>query len=175
MTQEIRQVLTIVCRVPLTNSDKFAYVNAYSFEEVTDAGPWHLKTNGYVQSNRHIFGGRYIMLHRFVMYLNRMLVDGLEVDHIDRDPLNNEITNLRMCTRSENEAWKPNRPHSSKYRGVNWNKGKWRATISTKGQQKHLGYFDREKEAARAYNKAHRELTNIREEFKRYNEISDSE
>ena len=174
---EVLQILTIVCKVPLTNNDKFAYVDAYLWESIMEAGPWHLRSDGYVQSKRRLFDGRQIRLHRFVMYLTGRLVDELDVDHIDRDPLNNNITNLRMCTRTENLSWQTNKPHSSKYRGVSWHKnsGKWQAKITTNGQHKHLGVFDNEKQAARAYNEARRESTNVRDEYKQYNEISDSE
>lgn len=45
---------------------------------------------------------------------------------------------------------------SSKYRGVTWNSvlGKWRARIQMKHNNKHLGHFDSEQEAARAWDRA---------------------
>jgi hypothetical protein len=45
---------------------------------------------------------------------------------------------------------------SSKYRGVNWHKGnnKWRAQIMNDGKQHHLGSFEDEEKAARAYDRA---------------------
>uniref|UniRef100_A0A7S3YSZ1 AP2/ERF domain-containing protein n=1 Tax=Lotharella globosa TaxID=91324 RepID=A0A7S3YSZ1_9EUKA len=48
----------------------------------------------------------------------------------------------------------PARKVTSKYIGVSYhsNRGKWQVKIRSNGKQKHLGYFDDEIEAARAYN-----------------------
>lgn len=47
---------------------------------------------------------------------------------------------------------------TSKYIGVSYhaNRGKWQVKIRSNGKQKHLGYFEDEEEAARAYNRAAR-------------------
>jgi hypothetical protein len=47
---------------------------------------------------------------------------------------------------------------SSIYKGVYFDKGKWRAKIKKDGKNYHLGYFEIEKEAAEAYNKKAIEL-----------------
>ncbi|KAK3287254.1 hypothetical protein CYMTET_5231 [Cymbomonas tetramitiformis] len=48
----------------------------------------------------------------------------------------------------------------SSYLGVSWHKAsrKWNAKIGINGSNKHLGYFDEEKRAAEAYDRASREL-----------------
>ena len=50
--------------------------------------------------------------------------------------------------------------HSSKYKGVTWNKDmrKWRTKICINSKVEHLGYFADEKEAAMAYDKAAKKL-----------------
>ena len=75
--------------------------------------------------------------------------DDLEVDHIDRCRSNNNISNLRMATHSENM-------HNRNGKGYHFHnqRGKWRAKITLDGKQKHLGYFDTEDEARQAYLKA---------------------
>ena len=49
---------------------------------------------------------------------------------------------------------------SSKYRGVTWNKShnQWKAEIKVAGKLEHLGYFDDEAEAARAFDTRAAEL-----------------
>ncbi|MEO8611310.1 MAG: HNH endonuclease [Chloroflexota bacterium] len=42
----------------------------------------------------------------------------------------------------------------SRYRGVCWVRGRWRAQISVKARDLHLGYFASEMDAAKAYDKA---------------------
>ena len=83
------------------------------------------------------------------------------IDHIDNDPLNNNIENLRETTRSQNLMnQKPRKNKSSKYKGVSWYKRDkiWQAQIKINKKQIHLGRFKLEKDAALAYNKAAIEL-----------------
>jgi hypothetical protein len=84
-----------------------------------------------------------------------------QVDHIDRDPLNNHISNLRWATSGENIRNKSSyKNSSSKYKGVSFDKrnGKWRAQLKINNQNKHLGYFHCEIEAALVYNKKAKEI-----------------
>ena len=73
------------------------------------------------------------------------------VDHIDNNPLNNNVNNLQLITTRENTS--KDRKGVSKYLGVYWNKQKqkWRAQIRIKGVSKHLGYFINEYEAHLSY------------------------
>lgn len=95
------------------------------------------------------------------------------VDHKDRNPLNNQKSNLRRCTYSGN-ACNRKALGASKYLGVSINrrtrKGKlinmgWCAKIKKNGKQKHLGVFNNEVDAAKAYNEAakvmHGEFANL--------------
>ena len=78
------------------------------------------------------------------------------LDHKDRDPANNAISNLRECTFSENHQNSTRSRGSSKYRGVSWCKkaNKWKAQIGANNKKVYLGYFDDELEAANAYREA---------------------
>jgi hypothetical protein len=78
---------------------------------------------------------------------------GLTVDHIDNNPLNNNINNLQVITKRENSS--KDRKGISKYTGVTFNKksNKWRSQIWINGKNKTLGSFNDELEAHRAYQK----------------------
>jgi len=80
-----------------------------------------------------------------------------EVDHEDRDGLNNQRHNLRPCTVSQNRWNAIKRSgRTSRFKGVYWNKkgGKWMARIFHLGRHHYLGMSDNEIEAARAYDDA---------------------
>ena len=77
------------------------------------------------------------------------------VDHINRNSLDNRTRNLRWVTPAQNSQNQKPRKHSSRYRGVSWDRGtrKWRATIAVKGKAKYLGIFADEQDAALAYDR----------------------
>lgn len=67
------------------------------------------------------------------------------IDHIDGNPSNNAINNLRDVGQDQNNKNKCIRKDScTKVTGVSWCKitNKWRAYISIKGKPVRLGYFD---------------------------------
>lgn len=93
------------------------------------------------------------------VYMHHLVLQVPRVDHKDHDGLNNTRLNLRAATSSQNSANTgkyTNKSYTSKYKGVCWVKGKkkWRANIFTGSRKAHIGYFEDEIEAARAYNAA---------------------
>jgi len=68
------------------------------------------------------------------------------IDHIDRNPLNNSIENLRVVTHSQNMC-------NQNCKGYTFIKarGKYKAQINVDGKNKHLGYFVSEDDARDAY------------------------
>jgi hypothetical protein len=89
-------------------------------------------------------------MHRLIM--NAPI--GYDVDHINHNGLDNRRCNLRVCTRTQNQANSKPRKKSSKYKGVSWSnsENKWRAFIRINGKGKTIGRFDSELDAAEAYN-----------------------
>ena len=80
----------------------------------------------------------------------------LGIDHINRQPWDNRISNLRLATPSENQRNRRVKAATSSYRGVSWNSvhRHWRAQIKVHGRITVLGNFRNEEEAARAYDAA---------------------
>jgi len=81
----------------------------------------------------------------------------MEVDHKDRNTLNNNVDNLRLgnsVLQKQNRGMHSN--NTSGVKGVHWykNGSKWVAQITVENKKKHLGYFATLKEAAEARNEA---------------------
>jgi hypothetical protein len=75
------------------------------------------------------------------------------IDHIDRNPANNRIENLREATHSQNHGNITKQSNNtSGYKGVSWNKGHKRWVVTFRG--KLLGRFTDVILAAEAYDKA---------------------
>jgi hypothetical protein len=81
------------------------------------------------------------------------------IDHINGNPLDNKLCNLREATRSQNGQNKIYAQGKNKYIGAYWHKAckKWFSRITVNGKSIHLGYFKTELEAHEAYIKAKRQ------------------
>ena len=78
----------------------------------------------------------------------------LFIDHIDGNPSNNRITNLRQATQQQNTYnMRKNSKNTSGFKGVHFHKGtnKWRAVASVNDYPKHIGLFETAEEASNAY------------------------
>jgi len=86
--------------------------------------------------------------------------DGMVVDHINHDAMDNRHANLRAATRAQNirNRKKFAKSSGSKYKGIYYRKKtrKWEVLITFERKRIFLGYFHSEIDAAHAYDEAAR-------------------
>ena len=97
--------------------------------------------------------GKWVLRHRLMGYIFKDLDINNpkdQIDHIDGNPLNNSLNNLRVVNQQQNQ-W--NHTHAKGYYWKKRNK-KWVAQISLNSKTINLGSYDSESEAHTAYLKA---------------------
>jgi hypothetical protein len=80
---------------------------------------------------------------------NGEIPNGMQIDHIDRNPLNNNVENLRLATQAQNQinSTKP-KNNTTGFKGVLATpSGKFQARLGYKGKKLYLGLFDTAEEA----------------------------
>lgn len=118
--------------------------------EEAELGRWYVR--------RSPARGENLYLHSAIA--KRMGIPGM-IDHRDRATLNNQRENLRSCTFTQNSRNMRKRAGTiSQFKGVcrTPHGTPWRAYIVVNYKQHHLGLFQQELEAARAYDAAARKL-----------------
>lgn len=137
-------------QIKLINSNKVTLVDDKDYKIVSKF-KWRLSGNGYV---KHVFyyvdangilKQKTIYLHRFIYSLhNSKIPKRLFVDHVDRNPLNNQLDNLRLATQRQNSrnnstpvtnnsGYRNVSKRISKYTrkdGTIWEKAYWLAEIN---------------------------------------------
>lgn len=147
-------------KLPLRDRD--GNVKAYAYISPQDGWAkqhrWHWKV-GYAA--RSVWDGE----RNSLVYLHRQIMgskpgDRMDVDHINRDKLDNRRSNLRVLSHRENQHNYPSLKGTSKYRGVSWRKDtlKWSAKVQVDGRTVHLGSYLDEEEAAQAALEGRRRL-----------------
>lgn len=138
--------------IPLTQG-LFTVVDDADFEALVQH-KWYARKSGrrfYAARRRPASGGCIIYVHRVILRCPA----GMQIDHKDGDGLNNTRENLRIVTCSENQRGRIRKPigKSSQFRGVCWQRRdkKWWAQIKHSGRTIHIGRFENEIDAARAY------------------------
>jgi hypothetical protein len=99
-----------------------------------------------------------IRMHRVIMEreLGRILEAWEKIDHKNGNGLDNRVDNLRIVNSKQNgqNQQLQGRSKTSQYKGVSFAKTKWRAYITIDGKLRHLGLFNSEEDAAKAYDQA---------------------
>ncbi len=139
-------------QIPLRDRD--GSIVAHTLIDEQDAAladfRWYLNGRGYAA---RWVRGRIITLHRVVMNAP----PGVEVDHINRNRLDNRRCNLRFADRGGNARnCSRNRKNTSGYKGVHkvGRKGRWGAAVVYEGGNHWLGIFGTAQEAAVTYDLA---------------------
>lgn len=129
--------------------------------------PWHVKIHKCRVVGLLIYAvgrpnGAYkqrLFLHRFI--LNKELTKDQLIDHIDRNTLNNQKSNLRIIDKQLNgfntKELRPN--NKSGYKGVSKLKnGKYRAYVNNMHKQISLGRYNTAEEAGEVAKKARQKI-----------------
>lgn len=137
--------------IPLSGADfPFALVDAEEYPRLIHFKWRIMVTCGLAYAMRSV-GGKSMLMHREIM----SAPSGLQVDHINRNGLDNRRSNLRLCSATENAG---NTTKSRKLRGASRFKGVHLTrdgTIAVCAKVR-LGTFPTEEAAARAYDDAAR-------------------
>lgn len=154
--------------IPLTQG-KVAIVDDEDYDELSKH-KWGYLNVGY--ASRYSHGGRALQAAVYMHVVIMGKVEGLEIDHVNGNKLDNRRENLRHLTHSQNMQNSIVKGGSSQYKGVCWDRSrsKWLASIYVYKKHVMLGRFTDEKDAARAYN-----IAALREygEFARTNYIEE--
>lgn len=148
----MKEIQLTQSKVALVDDLDYDYLSKYK---------WHY-AGGYARRTDRSSGKPITLwMHREIMNLGRWETDDVEIDHLDRDRLNNQSYNLRIVNHSENCKNRCKQKNkSSEFVGVHvyCDKPHYRATIKINGKQTFLGRFPFTKQgeidAAKAYDTA---------------------
>jgi hypothetical protein len=139
--------------IPLTQG-KVALIDDLDFELISEF-KWCTSKKGNVW---YALRGVKLGTNRWTTQHMHTLITGWNhVDHIDGNGLNNQRFNLRKSNQRLNNLNQHSNWGKSKYKGVCWlnREQKWHVRIRLpNGIRKHIGYFDDEELAAKAYDEA---------------------
>lgn len=115
------------------------------------------------------FRGKMYGAHRLIWEMAYGTIpDRMQIDHINRNPFDNRLANLRLATNTQNNRNKPKpRNNTSGFKGVSFEprRGVWVARITVGGRRIHIGAFSTPENASVAYKRAaekyHGEFANI--------------
>lgn len=158
----MKQIKLTQGQVAIIDDEDFDKINKYSWYARRARHGYYATANDIPWALNNI-----VHMHNIIM---GKAPNGLIVDHRDRDGLNNQKSDLRFSTPSQNGS---NRTPwgASKYLGVSKVKGRerWRSFIGVDRKNIYLGIFSTEESAALAYNEAAKKYKG---EFANLNDIN---
>ena len=152
--------------IPVKVQNKLASVPCYIDDEdyfVLKNKKWCLGGGGKVYAQTNVSNkileikNSCVLMHNIILWCPKKY----EIDHKDGEPLNNQKSNLRICTRSQNQMNKSkHKDNISGFKGVRKvkNKEKWTAQISKDKKIYYLGSFNSPEAASEAFKNAAMEM-----------------
>lgn len=114
-----------------------------------------LVTRRLAYAYRRISKTQTLLMHRAILRAASTQI----VDHVDFDGLNNRRDNLRLCTKTQNQAHSRHPIGTTGFRGVTLNKSaKTIRYVAQSAATGYIGSFDSAEDAAIAYDNIAREL-----------------
>ncbi|MBD3609370.1 MAG: hypothetical protein HUJ30_02370 [Gammaproteobacteria bacterium] len=143
--------------------ETYAFVDVEDYYPLLGNGRWHV---GVTRHGQYKFAARMAVkdssrkvekMHRVVLGVADLQL----VEHINGNTFDNRKSNLRPCNHADNQKniGTKKKKGTSKYKGVKYrpktnNSRPWQASIMANRKAMHLGYFEVEEDAARAYDRA---------------------
>lgn len=151
----MKKIILNTVKTTSVNYKKYsALVDDEDFERVSKHN-WYIYKAGNVYAATNIKYKAVNRRHRRLC-IHRLITGFKVTDHINGNGLDNRRSNLREVTVHQNTMNRRGKAGVSKFKGVYWKKetSKWCARIGINYKRIHLGYFQSEIEAAKAYNTA---------------------
>ena len=136
-------------QIALVDKDDYKKLNIFKWYAIYNGNTFYALRFSQTKENKK-YG---ILMHREILNAKQ----GVIIDHINGNPLDNRKRNLRFCTQQQNcrNKIKASKCNIVGIKGVNLQfDGKFVATIGIDYKAKYLGRFKTAKEAALAYRKA---------------------
>lgn len=133
-------------------TEKYYWINARRGRKINAPIGSIDKTTGYYRMG---YNYQSLFMHRVAyIYHHGSIPDGYYVDHINGDPSDYRIANLRAVTPADNSINRFKEHVSAYGMGVTRNKNRYSSMIKTGGRYSNLGTFDTAEDAALAYKNA---------------------
>ena len=139
---DVRYLALTQGRFAIVDAKDYEWLSRYKWSACRCGRKWYASRNE---------RGKHIWMHREIMEPPAERI----IDHIDGNGMNNCRCNMRICTMLENGH--NSRPHgaTSKFKGVSYfdELRKWHAAVCIRKKVVPIGYFKRQIDAARAYDR----------------------